>query len=145
MSKEKNEKVAINESKIGIESPMVISHIAKNCLYTGFFGRLDSVRIKAITDKIISKTEATSITNVILDLSNVEIIDSAICQHLLDIAKILEILGIEVIFCGIKSVVAQSMTNAGIDLARFVVKRNLEIALTVVYEKMGYRLMKISD
>lgn len=145
MSDKLSKKVAISESRIGLESPMVISHIAQNCLYTGFFGRLDSVRIKAITDKIVNKIESTDTLIVILDLSNVEIIDSAITKHLLDIGTTMQMLGVEVYFCGIKSVVAQTMTKAGIYFDKFQVYKNLQIALEAVYRATGYKLVQLEQ
>ena len=145
MSDKLSKKVAISESRIGLESPMVISHIAQNCLYTGFFGRLDSVRIKAITDKIVNKIESTETLIIILDLSNVEMIDSAITKHLLDIGITMQMLGVEVYFCGIKSVVAQTMTKAGIYFDKFKVYKNLQIALEAVYKSTGYKLVQLEQ
>ncbi len=143
MGNNSSDQVAISEARMGMETPMVISHIAKNCLYTGFFGRLDSVRIKSITDKIISKAESSDTLITIIDLGNVEVIDTSICQHLLDIGVTMRTLGVKVVFCSIKSIVAQTMTKAGIRFTDFDVYKNLEVALNAVYDQTGYRLSKI--
>ncbi len=145
MNESLNKKVAVSESRVGIETPMVISHIAQNCLYTGFFGRLDSVRIKSITDKVIERAESSGTLITIVDLSNVEYIDSAICQHLIDIAITMKLLGVEVVFCGLKAIVAQTMTKAGIYFNEFGVYKNLEIALQEVYRKTGFKLVKVDE
>lgn len=39
-------KVAISRKKLGGDVPMVVREITDRCLYTGFFGTLDSARMK---------------------------------------------------------------------------------------------------
>ena len=46
--KTENQQVAISRKKIGGEIPIVVNEITDKCLYTGFFGTLDSARMKAI-------------------------------------------------------------------------------------------------
>ena len=54
-------KVAISRKKIGGEVPMVVSEITDRCLYSGFFGTMDSSRMKIITDKLLGLLAATGL------------------------------------------------------------------------------------
>ena len=118
-------KVAMSEIRSGLEAPIVISEIADRCLYSGFFGRLDS-RMKEITDKMLSTIEHTNTDYIIIDLASVEFIDSAVATHLIQIGNTLKLVGIKVVFCGIKSVVAQTMTIAGVEFDKFHISRDLK-------------------
>ena len=127
--------VAISEKQLGFQAPMVVSEISDDCLYSGFFGRLDSARVKAITDKLLSSVSRTGIERVIVDLSNIDIIDSLVANHLLRIADTLKLVGVEIIFCGISSVVAQTMIATGVNIDRFKTVRNLKSALKLISSK----------
>ncbi len=60
MKNQETSRVAMNETSIGIDTPIVVSQISDNCLYSGFFGRLDSARMKVVTDKIINTVELSA-------------------------------------------------------------------------------------
>lgn len=136
-------KVAYEEAKMGMEAPLVVSKIFDNCLYSGFFGRLDSERIKIITETILEAVELYDTDYMIIDLSNIDLIDSAIAAHLVKIGNSLRISGIEIVLCGIKGRVAQTMSVLGVELKSFEIAKDLNRALKTVYLKNGYKLMKI--
>ena len=140
----KSSKVAMNESRIGLDAPLVVSSITENCLYSGFFGRLDSERMKLVTDKMLETIDVKGSEYVIVDLSNVEIIDSAIAVHLVKVGTILQLTGVKVIFCGIKGIVAQTMTAIGVEFEKYTIARDLKGALKLVYEFNGQKLVKIN-
>ena len=58
----------------------------------------------------------------------------------------MKLLGVEVVFCGLKSIVAQTMTKAGIYFNEFGVYKNLEIAFLVpsgwvMWLNLGYKFI----
>ena len=138
-------KVAISRKKIGGEVPMVVSEITEKCLYSGFFGTMDSARMKVITDKILSLLTATGIEAVILDLSNVDIIDSAVAIHFVRLADTLTLVGVETIFCGIMPQIAQIMVTAGIEMKGFRISRDLKSAVKEVFIIQGFKLVRIEE
>ena len=137
------QKVAIARKKIGGEVPIVVNEITDNCLYTGFFGTIDSIRMLAITDKILDMLTSTGIDILVIDLSNIDIIDSAVASYLLRLGETLTLIGMETIFCGIMPSVAQGMITAGIEMREFRISRNLKSAVKLVFELQGIKLVKI--
>lgn len=135
-------KVAIQESKMGLEAPLVVSKVFDNCLYSGFFGMLDSERIKTITTLILDSVDTHDCEYMIIDLSNVDLIDSAIAAHLIKIGNSLKISGVIVVFCGIKSSVAQTMIVLGVEFTAFKIAKDLNKALQIIYNLSGYELVK---
>ena len=143
--KEPEAKVAISRTKIGGEVPMVVSEITDRCIYSGFFGTMDSARMKIITDKILSLLTATGIEAVILDLGNVDIIDSAVATHLVRLGDTLTLIGVETVFCGIMPQVAQIMITAGIEMKGFRISRDLKSAIKEVFLLQGFKLVRIES
>lgn len=139
------QQVAISRRKIIGEAPIVVNEITDRCLFSGFFGTLDSARTKKIMDGILEITTRTEHDMIIIDLSNVDVIDSAIAGQLVKLNKTLQLVGLEVIFCGFKPIVAQSMVSAGVLLDNIYVAKNFKRALKESYRRQGLELTKIKD
>ena len=137
-------KVAISRKKIGGEVPLVVNEITDRCLYSGFFGTLDSTRVKGITDKILDLVSATNIEIIIIDLANVDIIDSTVATHLVRLGDTLILVGVKVIFCGIQPTIAQTMITSGIDMKGFKISRNVKLAIKEVLAIQGLKLVPMS-
>jgi len=142
-SKHVQSKVAISRRMIGGDTPIVINEISDRCLFTSFYGTLDSVRMKKVIDGMLEVVNRNDNDIIIVDLSNIDIIDSSIAAHLKQLNKLLQLLGMEVVFCGIKPIVASSMVTAGVELDNISVEKNLKRALMRVYRKQGLKLVKI--
>jgi len=139
-----NKEVAISRRVLGGEAPIVINEITDRCLYSGFFGTLDSVRMKKVNDSIMEIADRNEHDMMIIDLSNVEVIDSAVANNLKKLNKLLQLIGVEVIFCGFKPIVAASMISAGVELEDIQVEKNLKRAIKSVFQKQGMQLVPIS-
>ncbi|HWB94582.1 MAG TPA: STAS domain-containing protein [Puia sp.] len=141
--KEAPQRVSISEKRIGLESPMVVSKLTETCLYSGFFGRLDSARMKSITDEILEAIEQSNNESIVIDLSNVDIIDSAVAAHLIRTGDVIRLVGCNVIFCGINSRVAQAMITVGVEFSKYLLCKDLKSALKLVFELQGLMLVPI--
>ena len=137
-------KVAISRTKIGGEAPIIVSEVTEKCLYSGFFGTLDSARVQAITERVLDILEKTSIEIIIIDLANVDIIDSAVAVHLVKFANTLKIVGVDAIFCGITPTIAQTIITGGLELKVYRISRNLKTALKEVFLRQGLMLVPFS-
>jgi rsbT co-antagonist protein RsbR len=135
--------VAISRRKLGGEAPIVVNEVVDRCLLVGMFGTLDSARMKSVVDLVLTVASTSDTDTIIIDLSNIEVVDSVIAAQLIRINKTLQIVGIQVIFCGIKPIVAQSIVSAGIELENVYVVKNLKAAVREVYMRRGLQLVKI--
>ena len=142
MQDEPKDRAAISRSKIGGETPMVVSEIADTVLYSGFFGALDSARVQIITEKILEMTSVVGAEHVIIDVSTLESIDSSVAGRLVKLSESVRLLGAEVVFCGIRPIIAQTMGEVGTNLGVLVIKKDLKTALDYVYMRQGLMLVK---
>jgi rsbT co-antagonist protein RsbR len=122
---------------------MVVSKLTDTCLYSGFFGRLDSARMKSITDDILEAIEQSNNDTIVIDLSNVDIIDSAVAAHLIRTGDVIKLVGCNVIFCGINSKVAQAMMTVGVEFTKYMLCKDLKSALKLVFQLQGFMLVPI--
>lgn len=129
--------VAFAQNSGSLQAPMVVNEIVDGCLYSGFFGRLDSARIKSVTDRILNGIDQSACEIIIIDLSNIDVIDSMVAAHLAKIGDTLQVIGVRPIYCGISAVVAQTMVGTGVSFSKFTVVRNLKAALRLVLEVDG--------
>ena len=144
MNKENtNPELAISRRVLGGEAPIVINEITDRCMYSGFFGTLDSVRMKKVNDAIMEAADRNDHDMMIIDLSNVEVIDSSVAANLKKLNKLLQLIGVDVVFCGFKPVVASSMISAGVELDNIRVEKNLRRAIKYVYNRQGLMLVAI--
>jgi len=138
-----DKKVSISRRILGGDTPIVISEITDRCLFSSFYGTLDSVRMKKVIDALLEVVNRNENDMIIIDLSNIDIIDSSIASHLKSLNKLLQLLGMDVVFCGIRPIVANSMVSAGVELDNINVQKNLKRALKHVYLIQGLSLVKI--
>lgn len=143
--KKTDAKVAISRRILGGDASIVINEITDRCLFSSFYGTLDSVRMKKVIDGVMEVVNRNDNDIIIIDLSNIDIIDSSIAAHLKRLNKLLQLVGMEVIFCGIKPIVAASMVTAGVELENMLLEKNLKRALLLVYKKQGQKLVKITN
>ena len=141
MGKKEQTSVAISEKRIGLDTPIVVTEILDQCLYSGFFGRMDSARVKAASDRILESIMQVEAEFVIIDLSNVDLIDSAVAAHLIRVGDIIALIGTTPAFCGITPTVAQSMAYAGVEFRKFRIFRDLKSTLKWVLETQQWKII----
>lgn len=139
------QKVALSRKQIGGEVPMVATEITDDCIYSGLFGSLDSSRMAAISDKIARLSNSKQISLVIIDLGNVEAIDSSVAGHLVKLGNILQLIGVTPIFCGISAELAKTMVTAGVNLSHYFTERNLKSALLKSFQLSNKKLVNVND
>lgn len=122
--------IAISRKQIGVETPMIATEITDNCVYTGLFGSIDSTRMAGVSERINTLADTTNAEYVIIDLSNVDAIDSAVAKQLSMLAETLSMVGLRAIFCGLKGMVARTMSVSGVSIAEYTCTRNLKAALS---------------
>jgi len=137
--------LAISRKKLLGETPIIVNELVKGCLYSGFFGILDSARMKGVIDNILAIVNDSDYEYLIVDLSNVDIIDSAIAGGLIKMTRTLQMLGLDVVYCGIKPIVAQSMISAGIEIGNNIIVKNMRLALIEVLKRKGLKIVSIES
>jgi rsbT co-antagonist protein RsbR len=99
--------------------------IADGVIIMPLIGHIDSTRSAQIMDALLDGVQRYSAEFVIMDLTGVPVIDSAVASHLLRAAYAVHLLGTQCILVGISGAIAQSLIHTGIDFQEFTILRNL--------------------
>ncbi|HEY0138025.1 MAG TPA: PAS domain S-box protein [Nannocystis sp.] len=92
-------------------------------------GLVDTARTAEIMDNLLQAVTRTRARFAILDLTGVDVLDTATANHLLGMTRALRLLGAEGVLTGIHPHVAQTVVSLGIDLSTLIVRANLRDAL----------------
>jgi rsbT co-antagonist protein RsbR len=92
-------------------------------------GTVDSMRTADVMDSLLSKIVEKQARFAILDLTGVEVVDTKVASHLIELVTAIRLLGADGIVAGIKPNVAQTMVALGLDLSQLNTQRNLRAAL----------------
>ncbi len=79
-------------------------------------GVVDSRRAARVTDDLLKRVAQTQAYFAILDLTGVEVVDTATAGHLLNMISAIRLLGAEGIVTGIRPTIAQTIVSLGVEL-----------------------------
>jgi rsbT co-antagonist protein RsbR len=93
-------------------------------------GGLSARRAGDMMDRLLGEIVKTRSRFAILDLTGVEVVDPETADHLIKIARAVELLGAKSVITGIRPSVAQTMASLGVDLSQLITLGDLEEGLT---------------
>ncbi|KYF58374.1 anti-anti-sigma factor [Sorangium cellulosum] len=99
-------------------------------------GTVDSVRTAEVMDSLLAQIVEKRARFAILDLTGVEVVDTRVASHLIQLVTAIRLLGADGIVAGIKPNVAQTMVALGLDLSQLNTQRNLRAALNFAIRAM---------
>lgn len=93
-------------------------------------GVMDTTRSAEMTETLLNAIASTRARCVIVDITGIEVMDTATADHFLRMARAIRLLGAECVLTGIKPGIAQTIVQMGVDLAGVVTRRTLRDALS---------------
>jgi rsbT co-antagonist protein RsbR len=102
-------------------------------------GVVDSRRAADLMDDLLAEVARTRARFTILDLTGVEVLDTATASHILRMVASIRLLGAEGIITGIQPTVAQTMIAIGVDLSTIVTLATLRDGLKLCMKKLAVR------
>ena len=99
-------------------------------------GMMDTERSQQMTERVLTSVVQDEARVVILDVTGVAVIDTAVARHLLQTVNAVRILGAEVVITGFSPASAQTLAQLGVDFSELKTRGSLragvEEALTIV-------------
>ncbi len=120
-----------------LETPII--QVWDHILTLPMVGMVDSRRAARLTDDLLTRVSRTQAKFAILDLTGVEVVDTATAAHLLNIIAAVRLLGAEGIITGIRPNIAQTIISLGLDLSRVRTLATLRDGLAFAIRKLGER------
>lgn len=100
-------------------------------------GQIDSHRAQNIVGQLLQRVSVSHARYVIIDVSGIAMVDTAVAQHLIQSVQMLRLLGTRSILVGISPEIAQTVIHLGLNLEEFMtVRSNLQHAFAYVLRQM---------
>ncbi len=106
-----------------------VTKIWDGVLFAPIVGIVDSKRSVDIMNKALSSIADTRARTLMLDIGGVAVVDTAVANHLIKIAKAAVLMGCKTIISGISPAIAQTIAELGIDLGSIQTTSTIETAL----------------
>jgi methyl-accepting chemotaxis protein len=112
-----------------LEMSTPVTKIWDGVLFAPIVGIVDSKRSVDIMNKALSAIADYRARTLLLDIGGVAVVDTAVANHLIKIAKAAVLMGCKTIISGISPAIAQTIAELGIDLGSIQTTSTIESAL----------------
>lgn len=114
-----------------------VTKIWDGVLFAPIVGIVDSKRAVDIMNKTLSSIAETQAKTLVLDISGVAMVDTAVANHLIKVTKAATLMGCRAVISGISPAIAQTITELGIDLSSIHTTSTIESALQEFIDAPG--------
>jgi methyl-accepting chemotaxis protein len=118
-----------------LEMATPVTKIWDGVLLAPIVGFIDSKRAMDIMEKTLTTIAETRANTLVIDISGVAIVDTAVANHLIKITKAAVLMGCQSKISGISPAIAQTITELGVDLGTVRTTATIEGALRDVILK----------
>ena len=106
-----------------------ILEVWDDVLMMPIIGVVDSRRAADMVQRLLAEVVRTQASFVIVDLTGVEVVDTKTADHLMKLMRKVELVGARCVLTGIRTAVAETLVEIGVDLGRLRTLRNLKHGL----------------
>lgn len=104
-------------------------------------GTLDTRRSQEMNEALLERIVATGSEIVLLDVTAVPIIDTAVARHLLETVAAARLLGADVMIVGLSAATALTLVHLGLELSGITTRTTLAKGLELAFARMGLRVV----
>jgi len=108
-------------------------------------GSLDTARAQDMTEALLERIVQTGSEIVLVDITGVPVVDTAVAKHLLDTVHAARLLGAEVLIVGVTSRVAMTLVHLGLDLGGVTTRTTLAKGLQFAFARLGIEVLPRSN
>ncbi len=133
-------KQMLDQHQTILEMTTPVTAIWKDVLLMPIVGFIDSKRATEIMSSVLEKIASMRAKVLILDISGVAVVDSAVANHLVKFTKAAKLMGCEAIISGVSPAVAQTMVTLGVEVNHINTTNTLQDAIETALLKTGVRI-----
>jgi rsbT co-antagonist protein RsbR len=118
-----------------LETPVI--QVWDGILALPIVGSLDTMRTQEMNEALLQRIVDTGSEIVILDITGVPVVDTAVARHLLETVAAARLLGAEVLIVGLAPRIALTLVQLGLDLAGVTTRTTLAKGLEFAFARLG--------
>jgi rsbT co-antagonist protein RsbR len=123
-----------------LQTPVI--QVWERILALPIVGMLDTVRSQEMTEALLDKIVQTGSEIVILDITGVPLVDSAVAKHLLETVSAARLLGAEVLIVGLSTRTAMTLVHLGLDLGGVTTRATMAKGLELAFRRLGLEVVQ---
>ena len=118
-----------------LQTPVI--QVWEGILALPIVGTVDTAREQDMTEALLERIVATGSEIVLLDITGVPVVDTAVARHLLETVAAARLLGADVLIVGLSSRTAMTLVQLGIDLTHVTTRATLAKGLEFAFRRLG--------
>jgi len=118
-----------------------VLQVRERLLILPIIGVIDPQRARQLTEQLLRGIRSNRAKVVVLDITGVPYIDSAVANHLVQTVEAARLLGAIVIVTGLSPEIAQTLVNIGVDLGKMNTVGDLQGGIEEAERQLGYRVV----
>jgi len=122
-----------------LQTPVI--QVWQGILALPIIGSLDTARAQDMNEALLDMIVQTSSEIVILDITGVPLIDTAIAKHLLETVAAARLLGAEALIVGMSTRTALTLVHLGLDLSGVTTRTTLAKGLELAFRRLGLEVV----
>jgi len=122
-----------------------VLQVRERLLILPIIGVLDAQRARQLTEQLLQAIRANRARVVVIDITGVPDIDSAVANHLVQLVKASRLMGASVIITGLSSEIARTLVTLGVDLTAMRTVGDLQGGIEEAERQLGYSQPAIED
>lgn len=133
INREKVEK----QNQAMMEMSIPVTSIWDGVLMLPIVGVLDSKRAQDLMHAVLTEISNSRARVIILDISGVAVVDTAVANHIIKITKASKLMGCNCTVSGVSPAIAQTIVELGIDVGTMSTTSTLRDALDLAFSTVG--------
>lgn len=125
---------------VDLQTPVI--QVWDGVLALPIVGSLDTARTQEMNEALLQKIVDTGSEIVIIDITAVPVVDTAVAKHLLETIAAARLLGAEVLLVGISTRTAITLVHLGIDLSGVVTRTTMAKGLELAFGRLGLEVVR---
>lgn len=118
-----------------------VLQVRERLLILPIIGVIDPQRARQLTEQLLRGIRTNRAKVVVIDITGVAAIDSAVANHLVQTVEASRLLGATVIVSGLSPEIAQTLVTIGVDLGKMSTVGDLQGGIEEAERLLGYRVV----
>ena len=123
-----------------LETPVI--QVWEGILAVPLVGTLDTARAQQMNETLLERIIETGSEIVIVDITGVPIVDTAVAKHLLETVAAARLLGAEALIVGLTTRIAMTLVQLGVDLSTVTTRTTLAKGLALAFRRLGLEVVR---
>ncbi|HEX3723978.1 MAG TPA: STAS domain-containing protein [Nitrolancea sp.] len=126
-----------------LQTPVI--QVWEGILALPIVGSVDTARSQEMNEALLQKIVDTGAEIVILDVTGVPVVDTAVAKHLLETVAASRLLGADVLIVGLSARTAMTLVHLGLDLSGVTTRTTLAKGLQLAFSRLGLEVVRRRD